>query len=215
MGYFQHFKRASAALSVWTLVGSVAVAQDMSPVTPTTPETVPPAEPGMTPPTDETLPPVDQGTTTMYEATPPSTQMSPPSSDFVMANPEPMVDETTRLTFPNRPLLATGSALFAASYIPTIIYQGVKDRNQNLYIPVAGPWLDFARGDDGNYAKAILAVDGVLQGLGALGILASAVIPERRTRNWYLIGGRARAFNISPASLSRGGSYALMAQGSF
>ena len=125
-----------------------------------------------------------------------------------------MIDESTRLTFPNRPLLATGTTLFALSYVPTVIYQASDDRNEDLYIPVAGPWLDFANGDDGRIAKAALGVSGALQGLGALGMVSSLFIPERRTRRWYLLGGGSRAFNVSPARMSRDG-YGVFARGMF
>lgn len=122
------------------------------------------------------------------------------------------VDEPSHLRFPNRPLLITGSAVFAAFYLPAVIFQATQDRNNDLYIPVAGPWMDLARGQDGRTAQVLLGVDGVMQGLGALGLLASLVIPEKRTRNWYLLG-TGRAFNISPRSTA--GGYALFANGRF
>jgi len=55
----------------------------------------------------------------------------------------------------------------------------------------------------------------VFQGLGALGVLSSFFVPERRTRNWYLIGGGRRhaQYSISPNMAK--GSYGLGASGRF
>jgi hypothetical protein len=36
--------------------------------------------------------------------------------------------------------------------------------------------------------KVLLVGDGVLQGLGALSLVMSLMIPEKTTRHWYLIG---------------------------
>lgn len=123
------------------------------------------------------------------------------------------VDEPSTLRWPNRPLLITGSAVVTAFYLPAVVFQASQDRNNDLYIPVAGPWMDLASGNDGRLAKALLGADGVMQGLGALSLLASFAIPEKRTRNWYLLGN-GRAFNVSPVRTA-GQGYALMAHGQF
>ncbi len=111
---------------------------------------------------------------------------------FTISDPnEPMIDaKTTRTRRPNLPLLGTGSLLFIGSYIPTIAYQGAKDRDSDLYIPIAGPWMDLADGHQSTAAKTLLSLSGVAQGLGALAIVSSFFVPERKTRNWSLIGIR-------------------------
>jgi len=189
-----HVLSSSVGICAWVLTASLAFAQDTVPVTPQSPA----------PPSQRPLEP------TAMEATPTSS----PDSDFVMRGPEPMVDETRRLVFPNRPLVITGSSVFLGSYLPAVIYEATQDRNRNLYVPVAGPWLDFARGSDGQGARTLLAIDGALQGIGAFGLLLGFMVPEERTRNWYLIGGRNRALHIAPTRVARSG-YGLLAQGTF
>jgi len=133
---------------------------------------------------------------------PPSYTSTTETPAFTISDPnEPVIDaRTTRTTRPNRPLLATSSVLFLAAYVPTVITQAAKDRNNNLYIPIAGPWMDLADHHQSTAEKTLLSLSGVLQGLGALGVVSSFFVPEKRTRNWYLIGGGARraSFSVSP-----------------
>jgi hypothetical protein len=111
---------------------------------------------------------------------------------------EPVIDtNTTRSTLPNRPLLVTGVVLFGGSYAASAIVAATSDRtaDEKLYYPVAGPWMDLNnRNCDVNACpnktldKVLLVGDGVLQGLGALSLVMSLMIPEKTTRHWYLIG---------------------------
>jgi hypothetical protein len=113
---------------------------------------------------------------------------------------EPVIDaETTRHTFPNRPLLVTGVLLLGVSYAPAAVIAATSDReaDEKLYYPVAGPWLDLNhRGcaanpcDNNDLNRGLLVADGIVQGAGALGVLLSLVLPEKTTRHWYLIGNR-------------------------
>ncbi len=112
--------------------------------------------------------------------------------------PEPVIDtKTTSTTRPNRPLLVTGVILLGGSYGASAIIAATSNRtaDEKLYYPVAGPWMDLNdRNCDINACpnktldKVLLVGDGVLQGLGALSVLMSLVIPEKTTRHWYLIG---------------------------
>jgi hypothetical protein len=71
-----------------------------------------------------------------------------------------------------------------------------RDADEKLFIPVVGPWLDLQhRGCSTNPCtsnktlyKALLVGDGILQGVGAVGMLLSLVIPQDTERHWYLIG---------------------------
>lgn len=111
---------------------------------------------------------------------------------------EPVIDTaSTRRTLPNRPLLITGSILLGGSYGASAIVGGLSDRSadEKLFYPVVGPWMDLAdRGCDERACsnerlnEVLLIGSGVGQGLGALGILLSVIIPEKTTRNWYLVG---------------------------
>lgn len=94
-----------------------------------------------------------------------------------------------RWTFPNRPLVITGSAVLVSAYVPAVIAGAVSDDISNkAYYPVAGPWMEIAQESNTETWTALLAIDGVFQGLGALALVSGFVIPERKTRNWYLIG---------------------------
>jgi hypothetical protein len=127
---------------------------------------------------------------------------------------EPLLDtETTRLSWPNVPLLATGATVFGASYVPAIVGAAISDRGDDkLYIPVAGPWITLAQGpSETRTEKALLGVDGAVQGLGALMLVSSFFIPEKTTKSWYLIG--SNDLRIAPAGGR--GSYGLAAAGRF
>ena len=141
----------------------------------------------------------------------------------MVADPnEPVIDaSTTRSTFLNRPLFITGLVLLGGSYGASAVIGATTDRadDKKLVYPVAGPWLDLANRDCGaqvcsheNTFKALLIGDGILQGLGALGILTSLIVPEKTTRHWYLIG--AEGTHVGPTAVGRSG-YGVGAYGRF
>ncbi|HMI87940.1 MAG TPA: hypothetical protein VK550_27845 [Polyangiaceae bacterium] len=148
-------------------------------------------QPGTNVPTPRPEPSVTSGQT----ATPTSSISPLP----IVSDPnEPVIDATTtRSTYPNRPLLVTGLVVFGASYATSAVIGGMADRedDKKLVYPVAGPWMDLANRDcvantcsREDLNKALLIADGVVQGIGALGVLMSFVLPEKSTRRWYLIG---------------------------
>ncbi len=120
----------------------------------------------------------------------------------------------------NKPLLITGTALFVASYVPALVISQTSDRptdRDNLVLPVVGPWMNLAdRGcderacEDENTNKALLIADGVVQGVGALGMLLSLMLPGKTTQNWYLIGDT----HVGPMYISNS-TYGLGAAGNF
>jgi hypothetical protein len=124
--------------------------------------------------------------------------------------PEPTLGaETRRISWPNVPLLATGASVLGASYLPAVIGAAVTDRHDQLYVPVAGPWLTLSRGPEEKAGyKALLAVDGVAQGLGALALLSSFFVPERATQHWPLIG----RVQLVPARVAKGFGFAAQAR---
>ena len=93
---------------------------------------------------------------------------------------------------PNRSMLAGGSALLLASYLPAVIVAAVKERDEdhNLYYPVAGPWMYLARGEHDAGGKTLLVFDGIFQDFGALNILLSFMVPERARDARYLASER-------------------------
>lgn len=117
------------------------------------------------------------------------------------------------LGWPNRPLMLTSTLIFVGSYVPAVMMAkfSSEDTTDNLYIPVAGPWLELAQEPASTGNKALLAVDGVLQGLGALGMLTSLLVPERRTSQWYLLGNK----HIALAPTGGRSAYGVSAAGRF
>jgi hypothetical protein len=146
----------------------------------------------------------------------PANMRQTPGVELGVANDEPRLNSETRVrTFPNRPLLVTGSVLLGGAYLPALVGAAVSDRrgDDKMFIPVAGPWLTLTHGDDETGGqKALLVADGAVQGLGALMMLAGLVIPETRTKNWLLIGQRD-SFQIGPTNMRAG--LGLGARGTF
>ena len=125
--------------------------------------------------------------------------------------------ETRRRIYPNRPLLATGTTVFGLSYLPSVIgaaaADGDNDNTDDLYIPVAGPWMMLARGpEEEGWEKTLLVLSGVGQGLGALMLVSSFFIPQRVTERWYLIGSKGNV-RVAPTRVATG--YGLGAAGRF
>ena len=123
---------------------------------------------------------------------------APQGAAVAASSDEPVIDaSSTRSTFPNKPLLVTGLVVLGGSYGASAIVGAISDReaDDKLFYPVVGPWLDLNhRGcaadpcSNRDMDRVLLVGDGILQGIGALSILLSAVVPEKTTRNWYLIG---------------------------
>lgn len=139
---------------------------------------------------------------------------SAPSSGPSSAVEPTFTTETTHRSWPNVPLLATGATVFGISYLPAVAGAAFSDAggHKDLYIPVAGPWMMFARGaEETKGEKALLVIDGVAQGLGALMLLSSLFIPEKSTEHWYLIG--KNDVLLAPTRLATG--YGMGARGRF
>src|ERR1044071_10405990 len=100
---------------------------------------------------------------------------------------------------PNRKLLSSGVWTLGLSYTPALVVAIKSERRGDdyLYYPVVGPWLDLAHrkcatcGDD-SLNQALLVTDGVFQGIGALSIVGSLLLPERPTTT-----------TVSPSSLDK------------
>ncbi|MET0594228.1 MAG: hypothetical protein ABW133_16115 [Polyangiaceae bacterium] len=102
--------------------------------------------------------------------------------------------ETVTTTGPNRELLHSGIFALGVPYVASVIVAASSDRSEDkhLYIPVAGPWMDYANrggcGGEGQPScdaetayKILLIGNGILQGIGALEIVGSFLFPETRT----------------------------------
>lgn len=100
-------------------------------------------------------------------------------------------------TWPNRPMLVTGLVVLGGTYGASVIVGAISDReaDERLFLPVVGPWLDLKDRDcDVNACdnetlnKTLIIGSGALQGIGALTLVLSLVIPESKDKPWYLIG---------------------------
>jgi hypothetical protein len=88
---------------------------------------------------------------------------------------------------PSKALLITGGAVLAGTYATTAALAAANGPigDKDLYIPIAGPWINLANrscaGDCPNQTRdtVLIAGSGVLQGVGALMILGSFLIPEK------------------------------------
>lgn len=114
----------------------------------------------------------------------------------------------------NVPLLVIGATLFAGSYVPSAAFAtlGNWDANQSLAVPVAGPWMALADPDNKPLSKMLLINSGVMQGVGALSMILSLVVPSYGESTTVRFG--KNAVHISPSQLSRD-AYGLGAVGSF
>jgi hypothetical protein len=113
---------------------------------------------------------------------------------FTVAPAGAQSHERVTTTGPNRELLRSGIFALGVPYVASVIVAASSDRaeDKHLYIPVAGPWMDFAnRGSCGHIGesscdtetvyKVLLVGNGILQGVGALEIVGSFLFPETRT----------------------------------
>jgi hypothetical protein len=137
---------------------------------------------------------------------------------------------------PNPPLLASGLTGLVVGYLPALGVAIASDHkgDDELFIPVAGPWLDLGKRScsgvtvataDGPYEvasqkncgssgieTAALIADGAVQGLGALQVIGSFFIPERRLVSTSKT--HAPRFAVVPTSFAGHGAGAV-ATGNF
>lgn len=129
-------------------------------------------------------------------------------------------------TRPNSALLSSGITALAVPYLASVVVAAESEHpgDGNLFIPVAGPWMDLADRhcevgvqchNEGLY-KGLLIANGIFQGLGALQIAGAFIFPETIT-----VTGTARrstptrtaSIRVTPTSV--GGGYGLAAVGAF
>lgn len=162
--------------------------------------------------------------------TPPVVVVNPPPPPKVYTTEAPRYE--TYYESWNRPMFTAGAVLFLGSYGAAVMVAGMSeddviDRgNDNLYIPIAGPWMalndrpecgrltDSLDCEDEDWKKALLIADGLIQAGGAATMIAGLLQP-RETR--VLANPVAsRTFRVTPtASLGRGGGPGLVVAGRF
>ncbi len=140
--------------------------------------------------------------------------------------PQPTVTEQTSYSAPNPALLGGGLIAFAGSYVPSVIVAAANNTSydNNLYIPVVGPWIDLGNrpacggfgqtgcGTEDGY-KALLIIDGAVQGVGALATVLGLVVPQRHT-TVVVAKADKPTVHVLPAQLNRD-AYGVAAFGNF
>lgn len=132
---------------------------------------------------------------------------------------EPAAD-TSEKTIEHRPngtLLSTGVGIFVISYGASVVAGAVssRDEDKNLFIPVAGPWMDLGNrncggscGQNEGLAKGMIITSGIVQGAGVLLALGSLIIPESTTVTEHRTSAKATApkpkVNVLPVSYGTG-----------
>jgi hypothetical protein len=138
--------------------------------------------------------------------------------------PPPRETATIYESRPNSALMTTGLFTLGLPYVTSVVVATSSSRSgdNNLYIPVAGPWLDLGnRGEcvatptspcsNETTNKALLIGDGVLQGLGALEIVSAFLFPERHA---ITVTAGSHRIVVAPARIAQG-AYGISAAGAF
>jgi hypothetical protein len=158
------------------------------------------------------------------------TGVTPPPAGAAEAQgsgPGVAVEQTTYAR-PNRAIIAAGILGFVGAYVPSVIVaaRNSNSYDNNLYIPVVGPWLDLEQrpgcgigptscGRESGFA-ALLIVDGVFQALGPMATILGFLVPERHT---VIVTAKADkparpTVHVVPARLGRD-AYGVTAFGDF
>ena len=95
-------------------------------------------------------------------------------------------------THPNRSMMTSGIFAFGVPYVASVVVAAGSSHpgDHDLYVPVAGPWMDLADRHCPEGAspcnhevlyQGLLVVDGIFQGVGALDIIGAFLFPETTT----------------------------------
>lgn len=182
----------------------------------------PPAQPAPAPAAPAPAPAPASPQTVVVQPGVTQAQPSGPTVVEPAAPPPPAETAMHPETRPNRTLLMTGLVLFGAPYVASMGIAATSPHpgDSNLWVPVAGPWIDLGQrggcnGDCGNETgnKVLLVGDGILQTIGALQIVGAFVFPETiALPNTAKLGPATVSF--TPSKVGRDG-YGLSAVGHF
>ncbi len=190
-----------ATCLVWGTSAAAQSSPQMDPNAPTPiPSTAPPSSTAPPPSVAPVEPSARAATSTTVDTATSTTRTT--SADTTAMPPElprtADIPPPERRSWVNRPLLITSSILLVGSYVPMAAIAYTSDRRAdqtNLYYPVVGPWMNLADRqcdirpcNNEGLNKAMLILDGVGQGLGAIGVVTSFFLPNTSTSNWYLVG---------------------------
>lgn len=140
----------------------------------------------------------------------------------------PQRDMGPARTKPNRFLLTSGIVMLGAPYTASIVVAATSDHkaDRNLYVPVAGPWMDLSSRDcpmgqtckNDGLSKGLLIANGVFQGFGALEVVGAFLFPEvvqpaRGGAQGDASQKESLRVRVAPSSFA--GGYGLVASGKF
>jgi hypothetical protein len=149
---------------------------------------------------------------------------APPAPPPLPPQPAPTPETAARTAWrPDRTLLMSGLVLFSVPYIASVGIAANSSRasDGNLAVPIIGPWLDLGgrRGCQGPGCGAetgyevLLALDGILQSVGALQIVGAFLFPEGHEVT-TIATGRTTSLTLGPSRVGPG-AYGLAAVGNF
>ncbi|MGH7434385.1 MAG: hypothetical protein ACRENE_01790 [Polyangiaceae bacterium] len=142
--------------------------------------------------------------------------------------PGPVVVEktTTQATGPSMIMVGSGVIIFGLAYLPAVVVGASSglDADHTLFVPIAGPWIDFAQRpgcspasqcNAENTNKVLLATDGIVQALGALTVIGGFLTPAHETtRVRSRRSAPALTLHVLPAQVGASG-YGVVALGDF
>jgi hypothetical protein len=142
----------------------------------------------------------------------------------VVASAQSTQKEEAYSTLPNRALFTTGAMTFGVPYTASVLVAASTGSaaNNNLYVPVVGPWLTLGQRhctsidpcDSEVLTGTLLAIDGAMQGIGVLTMAASLFVPEAAPQPPTITLGKNASMNVAPAKVGTSG-YGVSALGSF
>jgi hypothetical protein len=137
----------------------------------------------------------------------------------------PAENRSSEFASPSR-LLLSGFVTFGLSYVPAAMsaYGSSLAADQQLYVPVAGPWIDLATRPNcgvGSMScnaetvnQALLIADGFFQGLAVIQVLAGLGALAHESTNAMATADDKPGVQVRPAQVGRG-AYGLAAVGKF
>jgi hypothetical protein len=143
---------------------------------------------------------------------------APPATQYYRY--QPVGAERTEFVMPNSMLLGGGFLTFAAAYAPSIVVAASSDHDGDkwLYVPLAGPWVDWATRGCGStvtptcgvngFDRAALITSGAVQAIGVAAMVGSLFSREKA------VAIRSAKVQLAPATFDSRGQ-GIMAFGNF
>lgn len=144
---------------------------------------------------------------------------APAAAPVVVPQPAPIADTVqtrTETTGPDIRMISGGILTFGISYGVSVGIAATSGHrgDDHLYVPLVGPWLDFA--DRGNCPKigsctgetanrVFIAADGVFQAVGVLAVVSGLVFDRTREVTTTTSGATRPAVQITPVGYAHGG----------